>query len=162
MKTPQQRGKEFETKVQRAYEKLQATKELVCLRLYDTRSAGNYLPAQPGDFIIVYKGVPILLEVKSSEKFDTLSGKRAPLTSLFDAEQVAKMRLWRRAGAYPIVLFQSQVTGWMEVWDGDYVAVCYATPRRCIERTDSYFTFLKDEFNSCLDYILWSVVDSVA
>lgn len=153
MKSPQQKGKDFENKVQRALEDRQRTLPVVCLRLYDTRSAGNYLPSQPGDFVLCNDGQSILIEVKSSEKHDSLADRRAPLTSLFDEEQVAKMRLWYRAGAKVLVIFQSQETGIMEIWPGNYIAECYITSRK---RAEAYCcdTFRADEFEQMIEECL--------
>lgn len=133
-KTPQQVGKEFEGEVQDELQSYQARHPTVTLRLYDTRSAGNYIPSQPGDFISVYFGNVNLLEVKSSLSHCTLEGKRAPLTELFDAEQVAKMRLWHRAGANVWVIFKDQNSDHIEVWSGNYIAHCFITPRLCADR----------------------------
>lgn len=132
-KTAQQRGKDFEGKVQDYLRSMERKRRVITLRLYDTRSAGNYLPAQPGDFVTVAHSKPFLIEAKSSEVHRSLAGKRAPLTSLFDPEQVAKMRLWKRAGAKVWVIFQSQETKLIELWDGAYIGECFVTPRQCAD-----------------------------
>lgn len=132
-KSAQAKGKDFEQKVQDCLKSFERKRRTVTLRLYDTRSAGTYLPAQPGDFVCVSYGRAILIEAKSSEKHSSLAGKRAPLTSLFDAEQIAKMRLWRRAGANVWVIFQSQETKRIQVWKGHEVAEAYVTPRLSLD-----------------------------
>ena len=155
-KTPQQKGKEFETEVQRAFEKRVSKQQLAVQRLYDTGSAGAFLPSQPGDLLLCYMGRTILVEVKSSDKHHTLSGKRAPLTSLFDDKQIAQMRLWYRAGAKVFVIFQSQKDKFVEVWDGNYIAHCYVTPR---ERAEPHLCeiFNPDVFDNMINYVLESV-----
>lgn len=137
-KTAQQKGKDFEGKIQDFLKSMERKRRVTTLRLYDTRSAGNYLPAQPGDFVTVAYGKPYLIEAKSSGKHATLADRRAPLTSLFDAAQIAKMRLWHRAGATVWVIFQCQVSKSIELWKGEYIAECYVEPRRLADFSECW------------------------
>jgi len=127
-KTPQQLGKEFEEDIGSEFKKLMSITKTYFHRLYDSTSAGAFLPSQPGDFIVLYEGTPWLIEAKSSTKFDSLAGKRETL-GLFDSAQIAKMRLWHRAGGKVGVLFKSHDTGTVELWHGLYIANCFNTPR---------------------------------
>lgn len=73
-------------------------------RFPDTKSArGNFIQAQPGDFFLLVPGSSILIECKSTVANATLlslawhgtTGKR----------QIAKHRLWQRAGHPSMYLF---------------------------------------------------------
>lgn len=128
-KTPQQAGKDFEGRVQAVLSDLQRTSRVYFHRLYDSHSAGAYLPSQPGDFIAVADGKACLIEVKSSLAVESLSESRKALTSLFDVEQLTKMKLWARARGSASVIFQSQETKAIEVWDGVFIRDCFVTPR---------------------------------
>lgn len=152
-KTPQQRGIDFQGEIQKGLEERQATICCVSHRLYDTRSAGAYLPSQPGDFITVCEGVPSLIEVKSSDKYPSLAGARSPVTQLFDTEQVAKMRLWIRAGARAVVVFEDQKTREIEVWRGDHIASTFITTG---EKASTLFRvrYLRSQFDQAILHIL--------
>ncbi|RKX63278.1 MAG: hypothetical protein DRP42_07805 [Tenericutes bacterium] len=127
-KTPQQRGHEFQDLVQKHLLEHMRKAKSYTMRLYDTKSAGNYLPSQPGDFISIFNGLPILVEAKSSGKVSSLSENRAAL-QLFDNEQLAKSRLWIRAGGSASAIFQCQHSKKLEVWDMGYLRDCFNTPR---------------------------------
>lgn len=150
-KTPQQLGKEFEENVKNNLQSFMSKNKTVTLRLYDTRSAGNYIPSQPGDFVSVWQGNAILIEAKSSTIHDSLSDKRSSLTSLFDKEQVAKMRIWKRAGASVSVIFKSPRQGRIEVWDGAYIAECFVTPRK---RADIKQAYLFNDLPKACEFML--------
>lgn len=107
--------KDVETAVEEHLSKLQETDRMTYHRFYDTASAGNYLPEQPGDFLIVYKGVPILLECKFSSVHKSL---RSCFSNAVSAGQIASSRIWSRAWAETFFLFYSSVTNTAEVWDG--------------------------------------------
>jgi len=148
-KTPQEQGKDFEGRVQEGLQSFMSKKKTVTLRLYDTRSAGNYLPAQPGDFVTVYEGRPALIEAKSSTACESLSNDRKALTSLFDKEQIAKMRLWHRAGSSVSVIFKCHHRDLIEVWDGSYIAECFLEPRKRADIKMAYLFKSKDMPTAC-------------
>jgi hypothetical protein len=152
-KTPQQLGHEFQDEVQKHLMSLQTHTKTYSLRLYDTKSAGNFLPAQPGDFISVHEGRGILVEAKSSGAVSSLSENRKALTSLFDKEQIAKMRLWHRAGGSVSVIFKCQKTKSIEVWDGKYIGDCFVTPRLRADKTMAY-KFKWEELNAACLFML--------
>lgn len=84
-------GKLLEGKLQTALQDFMTNKPSFYYRFYDTQSAGNYLPAQPGDFLWLIPGVPaILVEAKSTEAHATLK-------KLVKPEQRGKHRLWIRS-----------------------------------------------------------------
>lgn len=128
-KTAQERGKEFELDLQELLRKAIAKHPLAFVRLYDTRSAGSYLPEQPGDFLVTYRGNGYLVECKSSVKFASMAGSRSAMTELCSNGQIASMRVWARAGAIPLLLFRHMDNPVIEVWDGKAVAETFHTPR---------------------------------
>ena len=122
-------AKEFEDDVRLVLDGYIRRNPTAYLRLYDTRSAGNFLPSQPGDFVAVLEGKATLIECKASEKHDTMVGNRTLLTKNFSDGQVAYMRVWHRAGANTIVLFLSANFDIIEVWSGNHLAETYVTPK---------------------------------
>lgn len=152
-KSPQKVGKEFEGKLQVEMSARMQKSRAYCHRLYDTKSAGNYLPSQPGDFIYLVRGTAMLLEIKSSAKYPTLAGKRTPVTDLFDNEQIAKMRLWARAGGATVVVFMDQATNTIEVWDGKDVVQVYVGERSDKLHEDFIiFRALEDSYSSNVEH----------
>lgn len=85
-------------------------------RFYDTAAAGAFLPAQPGDHLVIRKGVPIVIETKFSSRY-------VSLVSIFSKvptdQQLAFARLWSRALAYYLIVFQG--TAGYELWDGEFL-----------------------------------------
>ena len=148
-KTPQQLGHEFQDEVQKKLMEHMRTAPSYTMRLYDTKSAGAYLPSQPGDFISIYKGLPILVEAKSSGNVSSLSQNRSAL-QLFDNEQLAKSRLWIRAGGSASAIFRCQQSKNLEVWDMGYIRDCFNTPRLRADKKMAY-CFAPDQLHlACL------------
>lgn len=126
--SPQQYGKEFENRIQGLLTKLQTKTRMRFHRLYDTSStgiAGNALPEQDGDFIVVAHGKHWLIEVKSSFEHTSLGESRRSLTGLMKDHQAAGQRLACRAGGYGLVIFHQADTPYVEFWRGDHVGECY-------------------------------------
>jgi hypothetical protein len=93
---------------------------LFYLRLYDTKSAGNYLPAQPCDFLIwTPNRSGIFLEVKYSSAGESL---RSVFSNNVSDQQLASARLAHRAGQHYLILFYSAASKCFELWDGKYCA----------------------------------------
>lgn len=96
-------------------------------RFYDTKSTGGgFLPAQPGDFLLLAPGLALLIECKSS-------AVSAPLLTLAWAGkpqklQIAKHRLWRRAGQASCYLYLDLTTRRLEWHDGASVAAKVNAP----------------------------------
>lgn len=97
-----ERWRKFENDVHDYLREQAKERALIVHRFYDSKSAGDMLPAQPGDFLVIYQAMPILLELKSSEVFDSL---RSCFSSHVSSAQIAFHRLWRRAGAQTWFLF---------------------------------------------------------
>lgn len=117
-KTPQEVGKDFEEETRLALKEITRHHKAMFHRFYDTRSAGTYLPNQPGDFLFMFLGKVYLIECKSSEKHPTLS---AALSSVMEQRQAPIPLLWMRAGAGTLVLFLDQTNNEVELWDGSLV-----------------------------------------
>lgn len=95
----------------------QRTRQLFFHRFYDTKSAGNLLPAQPADFLVTYLGYTVYVDTKFSAKSDSL---RACFSSNVKSHQTAAAKLARRAGAGYWFLFYSRPARQFELWDGLY------------------------------------------
>lgn len=137
-KSPQEVGKEFEDTVGQFFKDLSRRTRSHWHRLYDSHSAGSFLPAQPGDGLFLYKGAQHLIEVKSSEANDSLA---SGLSELVSKEQAALMRFWERAGAICHYIFLDQKTGAVEWWDGAYVANTRVTAYARLKRDGICVTY---------------------
>lgn len=73
-------------------------------RFYDTHAAGNFLPHQPGDHLVVVNGLAVLIETKCSEKYASLY---SCFSGMVKPEQIGSMIYWERAGAHYFVVFKS-------------------------------------------------------
>ncbi len=119
---------ELEDAIEEILSELQKKKKLAYLRLYDTKSAGDYLPQQPADFLITYSGFTTLLEAKFSEVHDSLA---QCFSNAAKPNQTASAHIWSRAGAKYFFLFYPKLSnGKVELWDGAYCAHCRANGRR--------------------------------
>ena len=121
-------GKESEGIVRDALLMMQEKKRSVFVRLYDTTSAGNFLPGQPGDFIVHAGGRGCLLEVKSSVKHASLLD--TTVRSVFSLEQVKGARLWSRSGAATLCVFHHVGKNFVEIWSMKNVVEAYLSPPR--------------------------------
>lgn len=122
-------GKWFEQVVQDELDKLRNTRKCTYVRLYDTTSAGgNYIPEQPGDFIVVPRAFSgaILLECKASKAHTSLKGC---LSSNVKRAQAAQHMIWQSVNQPCWFLFFSETTNTLELWDGGYVAGCRSAGR---------------------------------
>lgn len=157
-KTPQELGLEFQDHVQRLLTSFENRYPTTTQRLYDTRSAGNYLPSQPGDFITLWKPTTFLIEAKATTKYRSFSENRAVLTSLVDIEQAAKMWMWDRAGAITLYVVKFSETSVVEFWDGADVYEALSEPRRRLQEKDRLWagshTVLKDALFSFFTNLL--------
>ena len=86
-------GKLLETKIQQALVTFTQHHPGFKHRFYDTKSAGNYLPAQPGDFFLLIPNRCLLIEAKS-----TTVGASILKLAWANKQQLAKHKLWHRAG----------------------------------------------------------------
>ena len=101
------RGKTTEKKVESALKIFNNMGSMSYLRFPDSRSARNFFSAQPSDFLVVSKGVPIFLEVKHLE-----NPKRLPKGNL---PQHATLNKFGHAGAQAILLVEHEGLGWRVV-----------------------------------------------
>lgn len=131
MKTPQERGKDFEEEFRKYLKDLMGKYPVASARFYDTHSAGAFLPEQPCDSIACIQGVTHLFELKSSAVHLSLAGG---LSDLLKDSQATHLRIWARAGACTHIVFWQQELGGIELWDGDAVAQVKHTPRARLKR----------------------------
>jgi hypothetical protein len=78
------------------------------------KAARNLIANQPGDFLMTLPGAAILIECKS-----TWDG--ASFWSLLDATQLAKHRLWQRAGHPTVFFYGNHRKGEVALYRGDAV-----------------------------------------
>ena len=143
-------AKDFEEETRLVLEKYIRQNPTTYIRLYDTRSAGSYMPNQPGDFVAVLSGKANLIECKVSEVETTLVKHRNLVTKNFSDPQIAHMRVWHRAGANCIVLFMNPDEGVIELWDGHYIATVYVTPKMKPETEGLKACFPRDKLGDFL------------
>jgi hypothetical protein len=111
--------KKLEEEVQKKLKRVVSCFPTYSLRLYDTRSAGIYLPEQPSDFLVwTPKRDTVFLEVKHSSVHESL---RSCFSMVSDG-QLASARLVKRAQQSYRILFNSGLSGVYELWDGFYCA----------------------------------------
>jgi hypothetical protein len=121
-------GKDTEGIVRDSLLMMQEKKKAVFIRLYDTTSAGNFLPGQPGDFVLHAGGRGCLLEVKSSIKYASLLD--TTLRNVFSLEQIKGARLWSRSGAATLCVFHHVGKNFVEIWEMKNVVEAYLSPPR--------------------------------
>jgi hypothetical protein len=112
--------KQFEADVDKAMRKLAERYPAFWYRFPDTREAGRIIKSQPGDFLWVTGGVPYLIELKYSEvRQNILSLLRSE--GMHAKRQMAKHRLWERAGGKSRFLFSSfdsvSCHNSMDIWE---------------------------------------------
>lgn len=110
---------DLEQEVQNTLQAEQRRKPLVWYRFFDTRSAGNFMPNQPGDFFAGYKGKGWLIECKFSAVHESL---KQCFSSAVETHQLASGRIWHRAEQGAIIVFYAAISGTVEVWDTKYCA----------------------------------------
>lgn len=118
MNTTTPKWKQFEENIFTYLTEKESVSPIVVHRFYDTHSAGSFLPAQPGDFLIITEGRAILLEAKHSTKYMSL---RSCFSTHMKDSQIGQHTLWQRAGATTLVIFKSETKEGgkqVELWDG--------------------------------------------
>ncbi len=90
------KGKGAEKKINKHLKKLLKHPDWWSHRLPDAAACMGRLQKQPADYILMYKGLPILFEVKEENRPDRLT--RSRLT------QLPKMRLFAKAGGVSVFL----------------------------------------------------------
>ena len=116
--SPQALGYWFEDKVRDALKEIQQAKPATFHRFTDSKAAKTIVAAQPGDHMLLIPDKAVLIEEKASTKHESV---RSCLT-MIDTLQIAFHRKWHRAGHPSIVIFYSDLTDRIELWDGTLVA----------------------------------------
>jgi len=107
-------GKKSEEIVRKILKGFQEKHEAYFTRLYDSTTAkGGYVPPQAGDFLGIFQGDAYVIEVKSSQKHNTMM--EVP-KSYIRASQIVGARLWIRAGGKGLFIFHGTTTNVFEVW----------------------------------------------
>ena len=108
----------LESEIQTFLEARQRIGKTMYHRFYDTHAAGNFLPGQPADFMVVNNGKLHFIEAKFSEVHDSL---KSCFSGAVRANQTAAAHLAVRAGANYVFLFYSAKSDMFELWDGEYL-----------------------------------------
>lgn len=124
MATPE--WKKLEQELQKYFEDRMEVDFLIYHRFMDTHAAGDFLPAQPGDHMVVSNGKTILIETKYSARYTSLSQCFSEMVS---DRQIVHHRLWARAGARTLFMFKGKDYHY-ELWDGAECAWCRVNNRR--------------------------------
>lgn len=133
--TGQQYGDWFEGECQKMLDQLMQKGPTFFSRLYDTRSAGAFLPQQAADFIGVHHGKGFLLEAKGTVVHDSLMAGGA-MRKLLKDHQVLASYLMQRAEGIGLIAFRSRSSEELEIWDGGIVRPIYNTPRGKLSPAD--------------------------
>lgn len=140
VKTAQEKGYDWEATLREVLVDLQEYHRAAFHRFYDTKSTqGGMLPSQPGDFLLIMGGYPLLIECKHSEVERTLSRKY--ISSSVDGDQCGRMRVWRRGGAGAIFLFKSDLSDTVEIWPASHIIEVKNTPRMQPDPFKSLYQF---------------------
>lgn len=95
-------------------------------RFYDAKAARNLFPNQPGDFFWLIPGQAILLECKSTQTGENL-------IDLLEQKQVAKHRLWLRAGHSTLFLYYNHLQDTFAFYWGEQVVTAFYGGRLQLE-----------------------------
>ena len=133
--TGQQYGDWFESICQTMLDRLMQKGPTFFSRLYDTRSAGAFLPQQAADFTGAHEGKAFLLEAKGTVVHESLMAGGA-MRKLLKDHQVLASYLMQRAGGLGLIAFRSRVSEEVEIWDGGIIRPIYNTPRGKLSPAD--------------------------
>ena len=123
-------GKPSEAVVQVILKNYMSRNPCYFARLYDTTSArGSFIPQQIADFWGAFAGVPMVVEVKSSNKKEYVGLLKIPKSYISDG-QVSLGRLFVRAGGQGYFVFHCIVEDTFEVWDTEDVIQWVLTSKR--------------------------------
>lgn len=145
-------GAEFEQHVQEALTVLRTHHHCMFERKYDSKSAGAFLPAQPGDFAVQKSGKHVILECKSSNIHDNMDRKYCT-SNLRDA-QVAGMRMWMRSGSDGFYLFKDYSRGLIHLWPGEEIIKTHITPRYTPDKGKVIVSWVTDRPSDTAQIIL--------
>lgn len=145
-------GTWFEGKVKDACDVNREKHGLFYYRIYDTKSAGNFLPNNPADFLLGYRGKGLLLECKASEKHTSLVGG---VRELVGEDQAAYLEWWEKVGNPSRVLFYSDRLGQIESWPGRAVAYSRTHGTRLVAGSDDVRMAVIDNLPELLLWLLF-------
>ena len=111
-------GKKFEKQFEPMMKRIANKEKWFFHRFPDSYSSGGLIPAQPGDYMLTMPGAAVLIELKASEKHDSLVNC---LSSAVSEAQCGFHRRWELSGHGSMFLFQSMAKAEIEVWDGSCV-----------------------------------------
>lgn len=111
-------GKYLEEATRNAIQELSKKHPVKIERIEDAKTFGRATTNKEADFKGCSKGIPWLIECKSSDIEKSL---RSCLSSTVKATQTAHHRLWHRAGGRSMFIFHSNAYDTLEIWDGDTV-----------------------------------------
>mgnify|MGYP005615387511 FL=1 len=120
VKTPQQLGSDFQVDLEKIFKEFRTKFPMNYHRFYDTKSAGSYLPEQPGDHFVTWAGKTFLIEAKLSTVHRSLASPKALSSGMSNGQAMSQI-LWSRAGAHAVVIFKDHANGFVEIWPGAYV-----------------------------------------
>lgn len=120
-------GKPFEQTTMKILKELATKHPMKVHRFADSHAARNIMTSAPGDFLVVKSGVPILMEVKSSEQEGVSFGSR--FRSMVTSSQYAEARLWIRAGGVSMFMFHNIHDDAYEVYSGADLVEVYSQKR---------------------------------
>ena len=144
-------GTAFEKALHTHYKELANNRPMIVHRFQDTKAARvNFLPNQPGDFLVIYVGRPTLIECKASMKHDSL---RSCASSMIDAGQLGHHKLWLRAGARCLFVFEATGIGCYEIWRSEDVIEARAAGKP-LPKGGAVESLDKVQFLQTLDAIL--------
>lgn len=107
MTTCANRGKSTEKKVENFLKSLNCKANVAYLRFPDSRSARNFLAAQPADFLVICNGVPVFIESKHLNASYRLTKNKV--------SQHAALAKFNAAGAKALVVVEHEGVGWRAV-----------------------------------------------
>lgn len=124
MATKKNDGKKIEDLVGKVLRELRDEGKSLCPRLYDSKSAGGFLPPVPGDFMGMLLKRPVLIECKSSDRFNSFSDCR--LKDFIEPVQYANHKIWLKQGGVSLFIFHAVMTDTVEIWGGGPVLKSYS------------------------------------
>lgn len=121
-------GYELEDELKAIFKELQETNPIFWHQFPDTKSARNFIAAQPSDFLVGSPFAPMaLVEAKASEMKPSLA---ACAKAAIRPSQIGMHMKWHRAGYPSLFIFYCQADNVVELWEGSYVVSCISAGTR--------------------------------
>lgn len=110
-------GKKFEAKISAVCKELVSKRLGFFHRFVDkTQAMSGFIPAQPGDYLLLVPGKAILIEAKS-----TVQGRSLISLAHKNKVQIAEHRMWHRAKHSSLYLYWNLKEDIVEIHDGHKV-----------------------------------------